>query len=248
MTHDDELERRFEGRAALQKLLTESGSLSDVEDVANAFALAAKDGVPASVVIPALWEEEPALSSPALARALFGNLLGLYDLVASGQTVDLAVRAKPAKREKTPPPEPFGKAGPDEAFVETAWRHLDDNPKAREKLEHAFDNKQDALVSWLDAEGLSDAGFALGRTLLFEVFAMLELGGAKVPAVDVARLPKKAGEQALPAALAGWLEEGVFEAETDEERPLDAAEAKRLRALVTRAAQALWAGRKGRPG
>jgi hypothetical protein len=194
------------------------------------------------VVIPALWEEEPALSSAEQARSLFGNLLGLYDLVAAGKTVDLSVRAKPAKREKTPPPEPFGEAGPDEAFVETAWRHLDDHPKAREKLTHAFDNKQDALVSWLDAEGLSDEAFALGRNLLFEVFAMLELGGAKVKSVDLARLPKKAAT--LPAALATWLEEGVYEAETDEARPLKAAEAKKLREMLNRAAAGLWAARK----
>lgn len=242
MKHDDDIERRFDGREALQKLLTESGSLADVEDVANAFALAVKDGVPPSVVIPALWEEEPALTSPTQARALFGNLLGLYDLVASGKPVDLSVRAKPAKREKTPPPQPFGDAGPDEAFVETAWRHLDDFPKAREKLEHAFDNKQDALVSWLDGEGLSDAGFALGRNLLFEVFAMLELGGARLRTVDVTKLPEKA--EALPQALAKWLEEGIYEAETDEARPLKAAEAKKLRELLNRAAAALWAARR----
>lgn len=241
---DDDLERRFEGREVLQQLLVNSGSLADVEDVANAFALAAKDGAPPSVVIPALWEEEPLLSSAKQARALFGNLLGLYDLVASGATVDLAAPVKPAKREKTPPPEPFGQAEPDEAFVETAWRHLDDFPKAREKLEHTFADRQDALVTWLDAEGLSDEGFTLARHLLFEVFAMLELGGAKVPAVDVAKMPKKPAGDAVPAALATWLEEGVFEAESDEARPLDAAEAKRLRGLLTRAVAAMWSARR----
>lgn len=195
-------------------------------------------------MIPALWEEEPQLAGADQARALFGNLLGLYDLVASGAVVDLSARAKPAKREKTPPPEPFGDGEPDEAFVETAWRHLDDFPRAREKLQHAFADRQDALVTWLDAEGLSDDAFTLGRHLLFEVFAMLELGGAKVPAVAPSKLPKKAAKAALPTALATWLEEGVFEAESDEARPLPAAEAKALRTLVTRAVAAMWAARK----
>lgn len=244
MRDDDDIDRRFEGRETLQHLLEASGSFSDVEDVANAFTLAAKDGVPAAVVIPALWEEEPTLTSPAMARRLFSNLLGLYDLVASGATVDLSVTAKPAKREKTPPPEPFGTGEPDEAFVETAWRHLDDYPKAREKLEHTFDNRQDALVSWLDAEGLSDEGFTLARHLLFEVFAMLSLGGADVPAIAVGKLPKKVAEDALPASLATWIEEGVFEAESDEKHPLQAAEAKQLRALLTRAVAAMWAARR----
>jgi hypothetical protein len=239
--HDDDIERRFEGREVLQKLLIHSGSLADVEDVAQAFALAVKDGVPPSVVIPALWEEEPLLASATQARALFGNLLGLYDLVASGQTVDLTVQAKPAARERTPPPEPFGAGEPDEAFVETAWRHLDDFPKARAKLEHTFADRQDALVTWLDAEGLSDDAFALGRHLLFEVFAMMELGGATVPAV---RSPGKGPVEAVPPALATWLEEGVFEAESDEARPLEASEAKRLRALLHQAVAAMWSARR----
>jgi hypothetical protein len=242
MDLDDDLERRFEGRETLQQLLVNSGSLADVEDVANAFALAAKDGAPASVVIPALWEEEPLVSSAKQARALFGNLLGLYDLVASGATVDLAAPPKPAKRERTPAPAPFGDGAPDEAFVETAWRHLDDFPRVREKLEHTFANRHDALVTWLDAEGLSDAAFALGRHLLFEVFAMLELGGAKVPALDVGALPEAPG--AVPEALSTWLEEGVFEAESDEDAPLSAADAKRLRALLGRAVGAMWAARR----
>lgn len=239
----DELEHRFEGRAVLEKLLASSGTLADVDDVAQAFAQAVAGGVPPAVVIQALWEDEPRFESPAQAQALFANLLGLYDLLAAGQAVDLSVgarRDRPVKREKAPAPQPFAEA-PDDAFVEAAWRHLDDFPRVRERLAHAFDNKQDALVSWLDASGLSDQAFAVARHLLGEVFAMIELGGHPVAPVDQARLPAAAGE--LPAALAAWLDEGLLEATDDEAAPVGEAEAATVRALVLRGATALWARR-----
>lgn len=240
----DGLERRFEGRAVLEKLLAASGTLADVDDVAQAFTQALADGVPAAVVIQALWEDEPRFESPAQAQALFANLLGLYDLLAEGQAVDLAAPARkerPPKREKAPAPEPFTGA-PDDAFVEAAWRHLDDFPKVRERLAHGFDNKQDALVSWLDASGLGDEAFAVARHLLGEVYAMLELGGHPAAQVDEAHLPAEAGE-ALPAALAAWLDEGVQEARDDEAAPLGEAEAAKVLDLVRRGAAALWARR-----
>lgn len=235
---DDELERRFDGREALEKLLTRSGSVADAEDVAEAFRLAVKDGVPPAVVIQALWEDEPRFESPRDARALFANLFGLYDLVASGASIDLGARSERTKREKAARPEPFGEAGPDDTFVEAAWRFLDDHPKEREKLAHAFDNRQDALVSWLDASGLGDDAFALARRLLDDVFAMLELGGRTVATVAESKIPAQGG--ALPAPLAAWIDEGVFEAEQDEGAPLSADEAAKVRELVTRGALALW--------
>ncbi len=240
MSRPDDIERSFEGQEVLQKLLTQSGSIADVEDVAGAFAKAVKEGVPAPVVIQALWEDEPQFGSPDEAAQLFGNLLGLYELIAEGRKLDLTAAGVKVKREKAQKPEPFGAEGPDDHFIEAAWRYFDDFPKERRRFEHAFENRQDALVSWLDASGLDDEGFGLARHLVGEVFAMLELGGREVESVDESMLPKKASLEKLPKALVEWMEESVFEASSDEDKPLAEPEADRVRDVVARAAMAMW--------
>jgi hypothetical protein len=236
----DDIDRSFEGQEVLQKLLTESGSIVDVEDVAGAFKKAVKDGVPAPVVIQALWDDEPRFNSPDDAARLFGNLLGLYELIASGDSVDLKARGVKVKREKAPRPEPFGKNEPDDSFIESAWRYFDDFPKERQRFEHAFENRQDALVSWLDGSGLEDAGFALARHLTGEVFAMLELGGREVATIHEEHIPAQASLDALPKALGEWIEESLFEAGSDEGQPLPDKEVALVRDVVARAAVAMW--------
>lgn len=237
--HDEDIDRSFEGRAVLEKLLMASGTLADAEDVAAAFEQAVKDGVPAPVVIQALWDDEPRFEKPSDAARLFGNLLGLYELVASGQKVNLATPGERIKREKATKPEPFGAEGPTDTFVEQAWRWFDDYPKERQRFEHAFENRQDALISWLDDAGLDDAGFGLARHLLGEVFAMLELGGVKVPSLDETMLPKKANLEKLPKALVEWMDDAIFEATSDEATPLPEAQGEKVRDLVARAAAAM---------
>lgn len=236
----EDVERSFEGQEVLQKLLTQSGSLADVDDVAEAFKKAVKQNVPAPVVISALWEDEPRFSSSDEAAQLFGNLLGLYELVASGAKLDLQAKGVKVKREKAPRPEPFGAAEPDDGFIEAAWRYFDDFPKERQRFEHAFENRQDALVSWLDASGLDDAGFGLARHLVGEVFAMLELGGRKVESIEEPMIPAKATLEALPKALSEWIEESLFEATTDEAQPLPEKQGERVRDVVARASVAMW--------
>ena len=240
MSRTEDVDRSFEGQEVLQKLLTQSGSLADVDDVAEAFKKAVKERVPAPVVIQALWEDEPRFSSPDEAAQLFGNLLGLYELIESGGKLDLKMKAVTAKREKAVKPEPFGEAEPDDHFIEAAWRYFDDFPKERQRHEHAFENRQDALVSWLDDSGLDDAAFALARHLIGEVFAMLELGGRQVETIDERKLPKTASLDALPKALSEWIEESLFEATSDESHPLPEAQAEQVRDLVARVAVMMW--------
>lgn len=237
-----DLVRKFEGREVLQTLLTASGSLADAEDVAEVFRQAADVDAPPSVVIQALWADEPVFENPATARRMFSNLLGLHDLIASGVKVDLRPDAAPVrtKREKAPEPQPFADA-PDEAFVEAAWRYFDDHPKERERHQHAFDNRQDALLGWVEEAGLSDAASGLVTLLLCDVFSMLELGGVHIGLVKPPTIPQKVSDDSLPPALAAWVDEGVFEAEQDEKAPLPKKEAKRVRDLTMRGAAALWA-------
>ncbi|MBL8916344.1 MAG: hypothetical protein JNM17_36930 [Archangium sp.] len=242
MTRREEVDRSFEGKAVLEKLLTQSGSVADAEDVAGAFKKAIEEGVPAPVVIQALWEDEPRFETPDDAARLFGNLLGLYDLISEGKKVDLgsAATAK-VKREKATKPEPYdAKEGPTDAFIESAWRYFDDFPKERQKFEHAFENRQDMLILWLDDSGLDDASFALARHLVGEVFAMLELGGRKLESINESMVPKKATLEALPRALSEWIEDTLYEAETDDEKPLPKAEVEKVRGVVARAVNALW--------
>ena len=142
------------------------------------------------------------------------------------------------KREKAARPEPFGDAEPDDHFIEAAWRYFDDFPKERQRHEHAFENRQDALVSWLDDSGLDDAAFALARHLIGEVFAMLELGAV----TSVGRFSADAAKIEVPHALSAWAQEAVFQAATDEDDALDAEQSKELGRLVETGLNALWTG------
>jgi hypothetical protein len=235
---DDDVARRFEGRAILDPLLERSGALADTEDVVEAFRRAVSEGLPAPVVIQALWEDEPRFESPEAARRLFGNLLGLYGLVAAGGAVDLTLPAVPVARARAERPPPFDEAGPDEGFVEAAWRFFADAPKERQRLDHGFENRHDALLSWLDLQGLSDAAFALSVALLSDLHAMSELGGHACPPGRVDEVPATA--RGLPASLVTWVDEGVFEAEAHEATPLPPEVGARVRDLVTRAAAVWW--------
>ena len=242
---EEDFLRSFEGGPALQQLLSDSGSLADVEDVAGAFLDASRAGVPANVVIGALWEDEPRFESPQHARRMFGNLFGLYELIAKGEKVELGTIAHPVrvKREKAPQPLPFGDSEPTAEFVEAAWRWLDDHPKERERHVHAFNNRQDELVSWLDESGLSDAGFALASHLACDLFAMMELGGLTVETVYAEHVPPKVAEGALPTAFTEWIDEGVVEEEADDETPLPPHEGALVRDVASRLVAALWAAR-----
>jgi hypothetical protein len=241
------LVRRFEGQARLDSLLALAGSVSDTQDVAEAFAQALKDNVPAQVVISALFDDEPRFPSPQDAAALYGNLLGLWDELEAGRPVDVAEhkphRGKEPKAAPLAPPGLFPKEGPTEEWLEGAWRYLQSAPpKERTRLTHAFENRQDALLTWLDESGADDQVYGAARHILFELFALLELGASGgVGRIDSSALTGDATGADVPHALAAWAQEAVFQAATDEEAPFPEEGQRQLTSLVTQALQALWA-------
>ena len=116
MARKRDFEPRFEGSEQLDGLLNLSGSALDTNEVVGRFAEGVAAGESASSVIPTLFEGEPHFPDPEIARRLYQNLLGLWDLVASGRKLELGSPARPKKekREKPTPPEPFESgAGPD---------------------------------------------------------------------------------------------------------------------------------------
>src|SRR5688572_2275298 len=90
-----DLERRLESPEALDLLLAQAGSPWSFEEVVDAMRQGAAEGHSSGEVIPSLFDGEPRFSEPALAPRLFGNLLGLWDVLAQG---------KPLPTRKIPPP------------------------------------------------------------------------------------------------------------------------------------------------
>jgi len=249
MARASEFEPRFEGRQVLDGLLELCNALVDTEGALHAMRDGHAEGRSRQEVIPALFEGEPRPPSPEIARKLFQNLLGLWELVEQGRKVPLDVSQRPPriKKEAPPPPGRFGAGEPDDAFVEDAWRYLEGMSKhERGRLLDAFENRQDSLLGYLDDSGLSDEGYATARQLCFELFAMLELGtdhGTR--AVRPEELAgKNAVSQDAPPSLTGYVDEALFEAQQDEEQPLSRDESAQVRERVMQGLSALWQARR----
>jgi hypothetical protein len=247
MGRSSEFEPRFEGRETLDGLLELCGALVDTEQALHAMREAHAEGHSKQEVIPSFFEGEPKPPSPEIARKLFQNLLGLWELVETGKKVPLDETPQ-VRVKKTPPslPEPFGEGVPSEEFVDQAWKYLEGaTPKDRSRLMDAFENRQDTLVSHLDDSGLSDEGYATARQLCFEVFAMLELGTPRgTRAVRLEELTGKTVRQDAPPSLTAYVDEALYEAQHDEEQPLSPEEAAGVRERVMEGLVALWNARR----
>lgn len=244
-----DFQRQFEGPLTLDGLLDLSGSSLDTAGVLARMQAAQAEGTAYSDVIPTFFEEEPRFPSPEIARRLYQNLLGLWDLVAEGKPVRLDDGPRPPrpKKVKPPAPTPFHPGAPSAEFVEAAWRYLEDDEKSRTRLTHAYENRQDALLGALDAAGLTDEGYGVARHLLFELYAMLELGWPPgLTPVNPAALEADTEAPPVPQPLQAYADEALFEAEQDEEQPLTSQELEAVRRLVRRGLAALWSARKGR--
>lgn len=247
-------EHAFEGKEVLDALLEIAGATVDTEGAVVRMKEGLQRGQPREAVVPGLFTTEPRFPNPELARRLFQNLLGLWDLLQRGQPVPLdgpsprEPRRAKARRPIPERPPPFAGEEPSEEWVEAAWKYLDEAPEREvTRLEHSFENRQDALVGLLDEQGLPDELFVLARQLLFELHALIELGWPPgIRSVARAELQEAGGERPPPAALQAYADEAVFEAEQDEVAPLTPADSARAKALVTLGLKALWNARRPR--
>jgi len=228
-----------------------AGARVDTEGAVVRMREALRHGEHRESVVPTLFDGEPHFPDPDVARRLFQNLLGLWDVLARGQTLSLDAAPAPARPARKPIPErppPFEGDEPDEAWVEAAWRYLDEAPEREvTRLEHSFENRQDALLGFLDEQGLPDELFGLARQLLFELHALIELGWPPgVRSLARAELQEAGPGHPAPAALQAYADEAVFEAEQDEVAPLTPADSARAKALVNQGLKALWSARRPR--
>lgn len=242
----DALNHRFEGRDKVDELLAMAGSVLDVDGVFETFQEAQKEGATPAEVFPVLFDSEPRFPKAEVARRFYENLFGLWELAKSGGALPPPKEPRPprVKREKPEPPEPFGTEEPSAAFVERASRFLEGDERTLLRLHDSFENRQDAMLGSLDATGLSDEGYVAARQVLFELFAMLELGRASFPgqlgkasvacvAEDVFEGPVPEKAQ-LPEALGAFVEKSL------QEKDLPAQELERIRMTVLQGAVALW--------
>jgi len=236
-------DRRFEGTGILAELLALAGSPYGPEEVLAHFREAQKAGLAASDVIPTLFPEEPRFGDPSLAKRLFQNLLGLWD--ASPGSVILARPGPRPKKEKPLRPPLLERAPPTPEWVDSARRYLDQDAAGGTRFLHSFENRQDALVTFLDEQPLSDEGYGVLRHLAFELHAMLELGCGTAPArVDPAALMGSPGGDGGPSALVSYADEALFKAEQDEEAPVPPGERAVLQDWMRKLVAAFWAARR----
>lgn len=241
--------REFEGLDVLDELLSIADAKLNARAVVDRFKDAQERKEEAQRVIPTLFNEEPRFPDPEYARLLYQNLLGLWDAIEAGEPLEekKADRPKREKKKKLEPPPPFEAHGPDTEWVEGALRylqHLDE--REMDRLVHSFENRQDALLQYLEEQQLSEEAWGTARSLLFELFAFIELGHAG-GVRNLVRADFDAAEKAssdVPEALRMYAEEVLQEVETDDEAPLPKDEVAKLNGVVRKALRALWVARK----
>lgn len=239
--------RHFEGSSALEQLLQTSGCLLSTKQVAERMLKAQQQGHQPALVIRQLFEGEPHFPDPSVAARVYGNLLGLWDILAVHPHFDLERPSIQPRPKQPEPPPPFGEAGPDGPWVAACFAYLEGLDKnGLNRLQHSFENRQDALLGYLEEQNLTEDGFDVARQLLFELFAMIKLGWPPgIRSVSRAELEGDAATQ-IPEALRSYAKEVLFEAETDEKSPLSQDEAARLRTLIDRGLRAIWNARKAK--
>jgi hypothetical protein len=247
MGRKEGLTPRFEGADTLDGLLELAGANVDAKGALDAMLAAAAEKRTAGEVFPGFFDEEPRFPDPSIARRLYENLFGLWEAVQAGGRMESLLKGEhPARVKPARPEAPGGWGdGPTEAWVEQAWRYLDADLRARERLWHSFENRQDAFLGWLDGRDLTDDGYGVLRLLFSELSAMIELGTqSPLSAAQVDEAPGADDAGGVPEALWAYATEALFEAEQDEEAPLAPGESEQVKRLARTGLGALWRARK----
>ena len=105
-----EFAHRFENAEVLAELLAIAGSPLSPDEVLQRFRAGRAEGAASSEVIPTLFPGPPRFPHPDVARRLFQNLLGLWDVsgIPDFQLVVDPAGAGRARPRKVAPPGPPG--------------------------------------------------------------------------------------------------------------------------------------------
>jgi hypothetical protein len=119
--------------------------------------------------------------------------------------------------------------------VEDARRYLAGlDERASKRLRDAFENRQDALISFLDERGMPDEAFGEAHELLYRLWAMLEAGWPAGIRSLTDRELSGGSTGTIPEALRAFVEAQLASG-------TGAAEAKRA---VEAGLSALWSARR----
>lgn len=254
------LPRIYEGVDTLDRLLERAGAEVDGSGAISRFAAALAEQKVASEVIPKLFPAEPRFGGPEAAMRLYGNLLGVWDLLAMGRDPkELAALRTP------PPPPPEEEAGEEEAphappidmpprgsvagdvlpfeVVEGTWQRIADLPaRERTRRQDRYMNLQPELAEWARTlDGLSGVGQETLEYLCFELAEMFDHAfGDRFGAVSFQNLFQRTAEEAdaLQPYAVDYLLETLDEAE-DEDEPITTEDRAAIEGAARRAIAAM---------
>lgn len=255
----------YQGVELLGRLLARAGASVDPRGAIERFAGAIRDGQLASTVIPTLFPAEPRFAGPEEALALYGNLLGAWDLLEDG--VDPAELLAPRPPEPEPPVEEAedeegdgeaeeppieapvrgSLAGPElpPEFVDTAWRWLDALPnREKVRVRDRYENAQPDLAEWARSAGLPGVAQDVLERLIFELSEFFDRAfGDRYGLVKFRVLAAAHASEGrrLQPAVAAYLDESLAEVEADEEAPIEPGVRDELERLPLRALAAMCA-------
>lgn len=254
------LPRIYEGVDVLDRMLERAGAEVDGAGAISRLAAALAERKVASEVIPDLFPQEPRFGGPEEAMRLYGNLLGVWDLLGMGRDPKelAALRTPPPPAPEEDEEEEAASAGPSVELpprgtvagdvlpfevVEGTWQKIADLPaRERTRRQDRYMNLQPELAEWARTlDGLSGVGQETLEYLCFEIAEMFDQAFAErfgaVSFQDLFQCVPEEADQLQPYAV-DYLLETLDEAE-DEEEPITAEDREAIEAAARRAIVAM---------